>query len=253
MPRRWEQEGRRFTIEWGHVAWALDLANATPGLRSGDVGPLLALDGVALRGRTEPLATGSESLVGVERHFDWLEATYAPADCGEMTIRSCWRPFGDYGIDWIVQLSARSVGELRGAEVKTVSRLAPAAEGDVPHAVVPRDAASAALSYDGREGDVSRLSTSPPGQEPGLWLVPTSGRDGWTYVEMVHSEDASRRIYEGILPYRTLRTGLFGYDLERGVVLRARLRGYWLPKDRAHGEVERLYRQFMAEPLPLST
>ena len=122
-----------------------------------------------------------------------------------------------------------------------------------PRVVIPRDGSAAALSYDGREPTLSGLSTAPPGDEPALWRVPKSGRDGWTYLEMVHPEDASRRILEGTLPYRSIRYGLFGYDLERGVVLRGRLRGVWLSKDRAHSEGEAVYRGFLAEPPPLTT
>jgi hypothetical protein len=70
---------------------------------------------------------------------------------------------------------------------------------------------------------------------------------------MARPEDASRRIHEGRLPFTTTRYGLFGYDLERGVVLRGRLRGFWLPKAEAFSLAEARFRAFMDEPPPLRT
>jgi hypothetical protein len=72
-------------------------------------------------------------------------------------------------------------------------------------------------------------------------------------VELAHPDDVSRRIHEGTLPFTTTRYALFGHDLEKGVVLRARLRGYWRPKTSALADAERLYAEFLGEPLPLST
>jgi hypothetical protein len=71
-------------------------------------------------------------------------------------------------------------------------------------------------------------------------------------VELAHRDDVSRRIHEGKLPFSTTRYALFGYDLEKGVVLRARLRAYWISKDDAIEHAERLWAEFLAEPLPLT-
>jgi hypothetical protein len=253
MPRRWEGEGPRFSLEWGGIPWTLDLENGNPGLRDDGIGLLLSLEGLAKVGRTEPNAFSAASLVGIERRFDWVQATYAPAGWSEASVRARWTPWGENGVDLEVQLLTHSVGELQHLEVKMLSRFGAQPSPGCSRSVAPRDVAAAALSYDGRETDMSRLSTSPPAEEPCLWLAPKSNRSGWTYVEMIHPEDASRRIFEGTLPFRVLRTGLFGHDLERGVVLRARARGLWIPKDRAFSESERIYREFLAEPLPLST
>ena len=97
------------------------------------------------------------------------------------------------------------------------------------------------------------LTTGPPGPVADPWLAPRSGREGWTYAEFVHPHDVSRRIHEGKLPFTATRYGLLGYDLERGVVLRARLRGLWLPKASAFDDAQRQLDEFLGAPLPLST
>ena len=72
-------------------------------------------------------------------------------------------------------------------------------------------------------------------------------------MEMVRPEDASRRISEGKLPFTTTRYGLFGHDLEKGVVLRARLRGLWLPLTGAMTRTEAEFQHFLTQPPPLTT
>lgn len=253
MPRQWTGSGSIFEIEWAGDDWALRLDDRNPGLRSARKGPLLALEGIAARGRWSPDALSGASLVGVEHRFGRVEATYRPEGWGEMTVVASWFPIADTGIGLELELSARSVEELHHVEVRVLSTLdAPPASGS-HRSVEPRDSESASLSYDGRETDLSVLVTGPPGDPSGPWLASKTDREGWAYVEMVRPEDASRRIHEGRLPFTTTRYGMFGYDLERGVVLRGRLRGFWLPKDSAFTQAELLYREFIDEPPPLRT
>jgi hypothetical protein len=160
-------------------------------------------------------------------------------------------------VDLEIELSTRSVGELRHVEVRVASLWPSDQHGAVPAArwVEPRDARCAALSYDGREPDLSGLTTLPP--RASTFLTPRLVADGdRLYAEMVHPQDVSRRIREGgrtLARARTTRYGLFGYDLERGVVLRGRLRGIWLSSPSAKEEAFRHMEQFLAEPPPLST
>jgi hypothetical protein len=253
MTRSWIGSGPEYSIEWGGLSWSLPLDRATPGLFSDPFGPLLGLEGLAEPGHTDPEALSGASLLGHECRFDRVEATYSPSGWGELFVRAAWSPFGDHGMDLEIQVHARSVDRLRATEVKLLSKL-----GDLPpegslRSVEPRDRTSAGLSYDGREVDLSGLVTGPPAALSGPWLAPKTGREGWTYVEMARPEDASRRILEGRLPFVASRYGLFGHDLERGVVLRGRLRAFWLPKASAFGHAEREYRRFIDEPPPLST
>ncbi len=253
MARQWAGDGPKYEIAWGGTDWTLRLDDPHPGLFSSRSGPLLALEGVAERGRWAPEALSGSSLVAHECRFGRVEATYKPEAWGEMTVRAAWFPVGEDGLGLEVELSARSVEELHDVEVKVLSALEPVPPKGAHRSVEPRDPHSAALTYDGREPDLETLVTGPPGDPLGPWMVARTGREGWAYVEMVYPHDASRRIHEGKLPFSATRYGLFGYDLERGVVLRARLRGHWLLKDEAFTEAGHRFRAFLDEPPPLRT
>lgn len=253
MMRQWEGSGPEYTITWGDSPWSLRLDDPHPGLRSGAVGPLLALEGLSSVGRWDAEATSARSLVNVEQRLGRIEATYAPRDWDDLTLRASWSSPSVDVIDLEVQVSTRSVGRLHSVEARILSTLTPPPGPGVYRSVEPRDPRSAGLTYDGRETDLSELSTGPPSPIRTPWLAPRSGREGWTYVELVHPDDASRRLFEGRLPFPTCRYGLFGFDLERGVVLRARLRGVWLRKEEAFTGAERHLDAFLKEPPPLST
>ena len=253
MKRRWAGNGPRYEISWGDASWSLRVDADAPGLYSDQLGPLLGLEGLAEAGRREPGALSARSLSAHECRFNRVEATYRPAGWGEMTIRAAWFPVGDEGIGLEVEMSARSVEQLRRVEVMVLSVVGPPPPAGSPRSVEPRDRDAATLSHDGRETDLSALAIGPPGQTTGPWLASQTGRQGWSYVEMVRPEDAARRISEGTLPFRATRYGLFGYDLERGVVLRGRLRAFWLPGGGVPEAAEVLYRDFLDEPPPLRT
>ena len=251
--RRWAGDGPLYEIAWGDATWSLRVDAEVPGLYADLSGPLLGLEGLAEAGRREPGALSARSLSAHECRFDRVEATYRPEGWGEMTIRAAWFPVGDDGIGLEVEMSARSVEQLRRVEVMVLSTLEPPPPAGSPRSVEPRDRDAAALSRDGRETDLSALATGPPGETTGPWLASRTGREGWAYVEMARPEDAARRITEGTLPCHATRYGLFGYDLERGVVLRGRLRAFWLPSGGASNRAETLYRDFLGEPPPLRT
>jgi hypothetical protein len=184
-------------------------------------------------------------------------ATYTPHGWNGLTVRAAWGPSttGD-GVDLEVQASASTVGELRKLEI-----LVRSAWGEAPTTSTtaePRDRASAALSYDGREPDelLEQLTTfwvPAAGSSPYYPLiVPIGGSSG--YLEMIQPNDASRRLVErdgqDSSIVTSARYALFGVDLEKGVVLRGRLRGTLLePGDDADEHV----RRFLQEPPPLGT
>ncbi|MDB5349227.1 MAG: hypothetical protein JWN86_474 [Planctomycetota bacterium] len=253
MSRTWTAAGANYEIPWGEQTWTLRVDDINPGLRSARLGPLLSLEGVAGTGRCSRDALNGASLVAHEVRFGRVEATYQPQGWGEMTVRAAWFPVEHDGIGLEIELSARSVEELQRVEIMILSSLSSPPEAGSLRSVEPRDRESAVLSYDGRETDLSHLVTGPPGDALGPWLASRTGREGWSYVEMVRPEDAARRIHEGRLPFMTTRYGLFGYDLERGVVLRGRLRGYWMPKGSAFSLAEETFQAFLVEPPPLRT
>ena len=252
MTRRWTGTGPAFEIEWGGRTWTLRVDGDRPGLTSADgkLGPRLALAGVAELGRSDADALSGATLVGSECRLGRVEATYAPSGWAELTVRAAWSPHGDDGIDLEVQVATTSVGQLRRVEVLVQSGPPdPAPIGFIE----PRDARSAGLSYDGREPDVSGLTTLPPRRFPPLLArIEGRGPSAW-YAEFVHPQDATRRLSLGLAPAHATRYGLFGYDLEKGVVLRARLRGLWLPGEATRGVALDRYESFLAEPPPLMT
>jgi hypothetical protein len=77
---------------------------------------------------------------------------------------------------------------------------------------------------------------------------------------MVHPDDVARRMIEAAeqpagLDHRALTTcyGLLGHDIERGVVLRARLRGMWIADANLDEATKSAYREFLEQPPPLGT
>jgi hypothetical protein len=256
---------------WGGRPWTLELDHARPGLRrpGHEDGALLALEGVAAVGRSDLEALSGRSLVRVEPVHSRLEATFAPDDWGGLKVRASWSPSTEnQGIDLEIQASASSVGELRAIEVYVTSRWFFPPSSAVPAEetwVKPRDAHAAVLSYDGREpaSELKRLTTLPV-RGDGEPLVdclkmPVAWPDvGDEYLEMIHAHDVARRVNRRELissaPPRygaSTRYGLFGHDLEKGVIIRGRLRGLWMPPGVSVEECRRAFKEFLALPPPL--
>ena len=254
----WSGSGPRFEIPWAGRDWVCDVGSAAPGLWPVDIacGPLLSLEGVAAPGRFEAALNGT-SLAEAEVVQGRLEATYAPDGWGGLRVRAGWRPRDDGSLDLETQATASSVGELRAFEVYIASRFVDDG-GSRPRVwVEPRDARSAGLTYDGREASARGWTTFPP-LEPAGRLAPRVLPSPWEqdsrYVEVAHPDDVARRVVFSArmnsLGHAT-RYAFFGHDLERGVVLRGRLRALWLTgadfELRALAELDR----FLKEPPPL--
>jgi len=260
MSRSWDGDGPEFIVPWGGRTWTLKVDDPQPGLRLVDegTGPLLGLEGLSALGHTSTDVFSFKTLVAWERRSDRVEATYAIETWGGLSVRAVWSLWEENGIDLEVQISASSVGELKALEVKLASVLPEPAVGSRPKRwVEPRDARSAGLSYDGRELDVRGLTTLPPCDESNLLVprvLPGPWGDGWSYIEMVLPHDVARRITEAGKPSslgHTTRYGLFGHDLEKGVVLRARLRALWSQAKDPRQEALELDERFRHEPPPL--
>jgi hypothetical protein len=267
----WQGEGPEFTIDSEGRRWTLRLDEARPRLSWSDgrlVARLLGLDHVAAIGRRDESAFSGPSLVSFERHRGRIEATYVPPGWHGLSVRAAWGPTPDHdGFDLEVQVHATSVGVLRRVEVAVVSTwtLAGFAEPVAHHHYLePRDAHAAALSYDGREpAAVLRcLMTMPVPAASTRSLLPDayvlSGpgpAPGRGYLEMAHPNDCARRIMSDIVPAgapplsaQSIRYGLFGHDLEKGVVLRGRIRGLWIDSDSSLEERGARYEAFLQEP-----
>ena len=269
--RTWQGSGSQYTVSWGNRLWTLELETDRPGMRSVDrpTDPVLALDGVAAVGRFDPLALTGKSLFKVEQFAHRVEATYVASGWGGLEVRASWSPTcRDDGIDLEVQVSASSVGELTGLETFVFSRInADGPSTGESHSiwVQPRDSRSAGFSYDGRvpAADLRRLTTLPLFNSivPGLSQVAAFGpghESGGRYLEMVQPDDVARRIYRGQSPPElssagqlTIHYGLFGHDLEKGVIIRARIRGLWISRNDVATVPPVAVRDFLETPPPL--
>ena len=258
-------------MTWGGQPWVLDLAGERPGLRLVDQpgGRFLALGGLGAPGASDLQGLAEKSLVAVEMYRSRLEATFAPAGWGELKVRASWSPSaGDAGIDLEVQASASSVDDLKAVEVYIVTEPTQCASSwseTCSNRVLPRDRRSAALSYDGREPAdmLRRLATCPIHGAEGWSDVPITipfslSESAGHYLEMVHPDDVARRIRvigrgqdsRSAMSAAT-RHGLFGHDLEKGVIVRARLRGLWMSAQQSESSAREAFREFLELPPPL--
>jgi hypothetical protein len=213
-----------------------------------------------MRGRSDPKALSPANLTGFEQRGGRIEATFVPPGWGDLNVRAAWTAVDDATVDLEIQALVLSPGLLPGLEIQILSTLPEpktrAARSQFKRWVEPRDTRAGGLSYDGREVHTRGLTTLPPADSEGLLprILPSPWEEGWSYVEMTHPRDAARRITEaGSISSlgHTTRYGLFGHDLEKGVVLRARLRGVWLRDPSPARPAQTLFEQFLQEPLPL--
>ncbi|MDR3620850.1 MAG: hypothetical protein P4L85_15975 [Paludisphaera borealis] len=258
----WRRSGDDYVIEWGGRAWTLDSTGGRIGLRASDgsTDRFLELSGLAATGRRADDVFPSDALVGIELFHSRVLATYSPHGWNGLTVRAAWGPsLDDDGLDLEIQASASTVGELRKLEILVGSTWASARPSATT--VEPRDRGSALLSYDGREPAdlLQRLTTTPvPTSETTAFAPLVIPADSTSYLEMIHPYDASRRLVETVdqgskgSAIASVRYALFGYDLEKGVVLRGRLRGVWLKGRTAdQAKVDDHRRRFLHEPPPL--
>lgn len=248
-------EGIR-ALRWGGSIWNLDHPDGRMGLRpaEGSEHRLLSLEGLAASGRREDGVFNAEALVGVELLHSRMYATFAPKGWHGLTIRAAWGPARDgEGLDLEIQAITSSVGELEKLEVIVGSTWS-AGVAEAPSVIVePRDRRSASLSYDGRETieTLRRLTTRPIAGSELSAFPPISARvDGaGRYLEMVHHHDVARRWVEKAGDKVVAsRCALFGFDLEKGVVLRGRLRGVWVGDS---DDSQNHHQKFLSEPPPL--
>lgn len=250
-------EADRLAIDWAGETWALDNADGRIGLTSkASTWRHLTLAGLTATGCRDDSAFQPSTLVGLEIVHSRLVATFAPPGWHELTVRASWgRSRDGAGVDLEVQASASSVGELRRLEV--LVETTPGGQWPTDHLLIvrPRDRAAAGATYDGRESEATleRLCTETVGLrrfDP-VRLV-TSDRG--PFLTMAHPQDVARWMVADGPTGAATRYALFGFDLEKGVVLRGRLREVCFPvgaecDERAAEE----HRLFLTEPPPLRT
>jgi hypothetical protein len=147
---------------------------------------------------------------------DILWAQFKPTPRRNVECHARWRVLGPGILD--LQISTLTPGQWSGLMVQSCTTLLP--------------------------GDVHLLITDAL---PMLLLQPF-GSSG-SYVEMVHPHDGVGIESDG---KGAFRFRLFGHDLEKGVILRGRLRGLILPRDGDEQIALEAYDAFVKEPPNLS-
>ncbi len=250
---RWQGDGPDFTIECAGHRWTLRVQSPDPGLgcqEGRSVGHFLTLQGLTTsdhHGEHDWPFAEMSSLLECEKVRHRVQATYVLRDWPELHIRASWAPTVDnHGFDLEIQVSNLSRGVQQSLELTVGSFWIEQADR------WPLSSTSEAPVSRGLEPKSSR--TYPPRHCPDPLGVP-----GRYYAEMVRPGDCVRRQFDAPVgsssaPRGTsIRHVFFGCDLEKGVVLRGRIRGCWIdsPVGPPDDEVRRLYEAFLSEPPPL--
>ena len=111
---------------------------------------------------------------------------------------------------------------------------------------------AAALRLDAFE-EATPVASLRAGQSREHLFVFRSEELGVSYAQMVHPSDfVSAEIGSHDASPRVVTTTLFPESLEKGVIRRARISGWFLPADNDLATAVRLAQQFITEPLPLT-
>ncbi|HMP59336.1 MAG TPA: hypothetical protein PKD86_08275, partial [Gemmatales bacterium] len=147
---------------------------------------------------------------------DILWAQFKPTPRRNVECHARWRVLEPGVLD--LQVSTLTPGQWSGLSVQSFTALLP--------------------------GEIFLLETDAL---PMLFLQPHDVEG--SYVEMVHPHDGIGIETDGKGGFRYR---LFGHDLEKGVILRGRLRGLVLPRDGDEDAARAAYAEFIKEPPNLS-
>ena len=270
MPDHNAEKLRQFPLACQeNQSWILDLNTKHPGVylrESTGEAKLLSMNSIATLNRSDELAFQPSNLIQVSQCRGRIEATYDPEGWNGLRIRAAWSrvPVGD-GVDLEVQIQASKQETFLRLEVGICTEWGDVRGEVLASQVEPRDPDSAQQTYDGHESpnqlqvltSLPIPSPSPHRIEPRIFSMAGSNRDIY-YVEMVRPNDCSRRLllnpngmYSEPGTGMSTRYELFGHDLEKGVVLRGRLRGLWIKSGSPERDAHACYEAFLSEPPPL--
>lgn len=252
----WQLQGHAARLNWRSLTGRIDLARPDEGLRlercqDRELGPLQLL-GVVLPGAAraaEPPSAESPADAYV-RGAD-LIATYDPADERPFRTQVYWRSVESFAASSgirAVELHVSVQTDLLDSrpEVRVVSQLPPA---EVQRLADPEDGAFEGLPLDAARG--AELDASGA---PGCLLF-RFARLPFSYAEMIHPADFRRlELKSPSAQPRALRLEhlLFPGHLEKGVILRGRLRAALLAREDDAQQALACYREFVAEEPPLT-
>ncbi len=275
MAATWQRLPTGYALDHAGLRAELAIREVTPGLRdivrSGDAsgvpwpGPVLGVDRVQTAGRQRYAVVFARKPIHRLRS-DMVDIEIEPTQTFPFRMQLYWQASCAGQIDLEVLVTTDLV--LQHLEVVTLSQLPrgelltslPGTRGWHSHAevralghrdlVVPRDRTSARFSLDGRLPSFRGLVLAGPYRMPVVLHRPAE-RD-WSYVEMSHPDDCARLILLGRPRHAQVSFGLFGLNVEKGVILRGRLRGAFVPRAEDSDHAAALYDKFLRESPRLS-
>jgi hypothetical protein len=249
----WVLEGTRARLAMPELVAELDLNQPDQGLHG------IVFRGQVLEGQriaAVELAKGrgyEPPLADAYVRGDDLVATYAPSEKCPLRVQAYWRalpldqvPSGATGLD--LEVSVQTPEWLVAAELAAVTQFQAGKTLRLTHQDGPRWQEAIPTA----RGSLALLPADGPG-----CLLFCRGRGGPAYLEMIHPADFHHdelSLTADASPDQVrLAHQLFGQGLEKGVILRARVRGMWLAEDLSEASADAAYREFVAARLPLTT
>lgn len=149
---------------------------------------------------------------------DTVLVQYAPTTRRPVECQARWRVLPEGVFD--LEISTLTPGKWDGLAVQTLSRLQSASSQEI---------------------------MSIQDTRPGMVLYRPAGHQV-SYVEFCHPQDGIRLEIKQENKETTVRYRLFGHDLEKGVILRGRVRGMLVPRAVDLAAAHAAFERFVAEP-----
>lgn len=237
----------------------IDLLNPAGGATVASAGNVALTDVTLFRvGLPATTHSGREGASPVEffsRGND-LIAIYSERPDHPFRAQICWRLIASHhGGESMNELRDVAALELILSIQTSLLDSDPAVE--VETQLAARQASQLADTTSARFNDVpaSTIATSrSPDTGAGCFRFPLAGGQ-LSYIEMIHPADFHRATLASrgaASPALCLAHALFPQRLEKGVILRSRLRGLFAPADVANSAVARSYKEFAASEPPLT-
>jgi hypothetical protein len=274
----WRQTTRGFSFQDEHVQAKLELVGESSGLRrvmlrgAGSKGGaaargLLAVHSVEAQGRPPLRLQPGKGLAEARVRGRTVDVLMHPATRSAVRLHAYWRiaPHGQLDMETL----ASSADPLRRLEVITQSSyghgevlVLAAARGDgwvnvnesgalgTDCIVFPRDRDAGVLSLDGRYPAPESFALGGVFRYPITLYRPA--RAAWSYAEMGRPDDCVRMVVHLRGRGSAVSFGMFGLDLEKGVILRGLVRGLFLPRTNDTRQAIRAFERFASESPRLS-
>ena len=277
MTRRWHSTPHGYDLKHAGLTGILKLDESNPGLRNVTPpfadgctewpGPLLALRSAQASGKRPGKVQVGNERPSQRLRNNTVDIQLAAPRNWPTRLHLYWG--ARYAGQIELQVLASTPEPIEGLEVLTFSQV-PFSEVMVPVGhnttqwidlqdaarvhrnwlVVPRDSAAASLSLDGRFPRFGEMTIWSAYRIPVVLFRPPNQQ--WSYVEMSHPEDCSRIIARVRRGSAQVCFGLFGLDLEKGVILRGRVRAAFIDRKDDMEHVAELYHEFSVADPPLS-